>query len=340
MLVVEEAYPSGVPQTAVAGWSPKGVPWHWTAGGSGRAGWEGTVAHLIATRNTISASYHAGFWCEHGPAHVGCRTVLQWIVRSTVAAHSIAPSQVFRLNPNKGAALQEARFAEVRRILQRDNDPNADSLAIAYAGMPADLAADLTCLEFRADLQHLAQQLVGHPATDERPHFGHGWIQPISRYEVDEVGLDFIALLYGEAVLQEDDMRLLPSAQTLMTGRLREATGVAKLPLFDAELLASLEAGTWLGIVHRMPDQGGYTIDGVDGNDWLAVAIGDEVGYVEEPYVVDRHISDAGALVVPQSPAGLDPEEVKRIQASAREAGLIEGRAIAAAAAAEATLPT
>lgn len=199
-LVVEEPYPSGVPQTAVAGFAPRGVAWHWTAGGTGRAGWDGTVRHLVATRATVSASYHAGLWHEHA----GERTIVQWIVPTGKAAHSIAPSQVFQYNQNKDLATQNARFTEVGRILARDSDPNADCIAVAYAGMPADLERDLACPVFRSDVQELGRQLVSHPSVIDRPHFGHGWIQPISRYEMDAPAADFIGLLYGEK--QEDDM--------------------------------------------------------------------------------------------------------------------------------------
>jgi hypothetical protein len=94
-------------------------------------------------------------------------------------------------------------------------------------------------------------------------------------------------------------VRLLPSHQALMQGRLREETGIVKLPLFDAELLATRPAGTQLAINHVMPDQGPYIIDGVPGNEWFAVEIGDEIGYVESPYVVDRFITAAGQKVVP-----------------------------------------
>jgi hypothetical protein len=204
-LVVEEAYPSGVPQTAVPGWAPTGAAWHWTAGSPGRAGWDGTVRHLIASRYTVNASYHGGLWHEHA-ADGRCRTVLQWIVPTSRAAHSIAPSQVFQVNTTKDRATQDARFREVRRILgARATDPNAGCIAIAYAGMPADLERDLACPVFRADVQALARQLVAHPTVIDRPHFGHGWIQPISRYEMD-VTTDFIGLLYGAPPPQEDDM--------------------------------------------------------------------------------------------------------------------------------------
>jgi len=210
MLTVEQTFPNGVPQTTVSGFAPRGAAWHWTAGGTGRAGWQGSVTHLVNTRYTVNASYHAGLWCEHVAGHVGCRTIIQWIVPTTKAAHSIAPSQIYVLNANKNQATQQARFVEVRRILARDNDPNADCIAISYAGMPVSLAADLKCPVFRADIQQLARELAARASTDARPHFGHGWIQPISRYEVDEVGLDFIALLYAAVTPPEDDMPTPP----------------------------------------------------------------------------------------------------------------------------------
>lgn len=208
-LVVEQPYPNGVPLSTVEGFAPAGVGWHWTAGGPGRTGWNGTVAHLINTRATVNASYHGGFWAEHAAGHVGCRTVIQWIVPTTKAAHSVHPPSCWQYNSSKSRTLQDARFAEVRRILgAKASDPNAGMLAIAYAGMPVDLERDLACPVFRADVQSLARQLVAHPATVERPHFGHGWIQPISRYEMD-VATNFIALLYGESApspVLEDDM--------------------------------------------------------------------------------------------------------------------------------------
>ncbi len=198
MLVVEQNYVSGVPQTAVPGWAPAGIAWHWSAGGPGRAGWDGTVRYLVLTRSTTNASYHGGFWCEHAAGHVGCRTIIQWVIPTTVAAHSIAPSRVFLFHSNKDRALQEARFADVRRILgARAADPNAACLAIAYAGMPVDLANDMECPVFQADVQDLAGQLAAHPTVTDAPHFGHGHIQPIDRYEMDAPSGDFIDQLAG-----------------------------------------------------------------------------------------------------------------------------------------------
>lgn len=190
-LVVEEAYPNGVPQTAVEAFAPRGVGWHWSAGGTGRAGWEGTIRHLINTRYTVNASYHLGFWHEHHPPD--CVTVAQWIVPATHAAHSLAPGLAFV--PKVGSPVEHERFVDVHRILARDSDPNADILAPAFAGMPADLARDMACPVMQADVRQLARDLETSPAMADGPHFGHGWIQPSTRYEMDAPGLEFIAAL-------------------------------------------------------------------------------------------------------------------------------------------------
>lgn len=215
-LIVEQPYPNGLPQTAVLGFAPLGVGWHWTAGGTGRAGWDGSVAHLINTRLTVNASYHGGFWPEHKSGHVGCRTIIQWVVPTTKAAHSVAPASCWQYNANKSRTVQDLRFAEVRRILgAKSGDPNAGMIALAYAGMPADLERDLQCPVFRADVKNLADQLVAHPSTNLRPHFGHGWIQPLNRYEMD-VSTNFIAMLYGEATTMPtggDDMQFWKPVQ-------------------------------------------------------------------------------------------------------------------------------
>ena len=198
MLKVEQPYPNGVPQTVISSWHAAGLGWHWSAGATGRAGWEGTVRFLISSRYTLNASYHGGFWPEHKAGHVGCVTVIQWIVRTDRAAHSVNPAQCWQYHSTKNRAVQDSRFAEVRRILgPKASDPNAGMIALAYAGMPADLDKDLACPVFREDLDELAQQLIDHPTVIDRPHFGHGWIQPVSRYEMD-TAKDFIGLLYGD----------------------------------------------------------------------------------------------------------------------------------------------
>jgi hypothetical protein len=217
-LVVEENLANGVPQTAIDGWAPTGLDWHWTAGGPGRDGWEGSLVHLIGTRLTVNASYHGGLWHEHEPDGA-CRTVIQWIVPVSKAAHSVNPAQVFQYHATKPRAVQDARFAEVRRILgARAWDPNAASIAIAYAGMPEGLQKDLACPVFRGDVQELANAVVAETTVLDQPHFGHGWIQPISRYEMD-VATDFIGLLYeAPATPQEDYMNLIQPIGELAKG--------------------------------------------------------------------------------------------------------------------------
>jgi hypothetical protein len=193
MLVVEHNFVSGVPQTAVQGFAPHGIGWHWDAGLGGRAGWDATVRYLIGSRYTTNASYHLGFWHEHDPGG-NCVTVAQWIVRPTVAAHSLAPSQAFVAKT--GSDLEQERFADVRRILEREWDPNADIVAAAYSGMPAGLAVDMECEVFRADVRKLARDLEMIPTLAPGPHFGHGWIQPSTRYEMDAPGApDFFDMI-------------------------------------------------------------------------------------------------------------------------------------------------
>lgn len=194
-LHVEQNYAAGIPQTAVVGFDPRGLAWHWTAGGTGRAGAESTIRHFINTRGTVNASYHILLWFEAATK----RTYAMWIVRPTVAAHSLAPANAFKVKTGSARELQ--RFTEVRRILgAKAGDPNAGCIAISFCGMPADLAAAMKDPVFRADVRELARQLIEHPRVIDRPHFGHGWIQPITRYETDVTtgGADIlIAQLYG-----------------------------------------------------------------------------------------------------------------------------------------------
>ncbi len=269
MLIVEENYANGVPQTALRGWAPTGAAWHWTAGGPGRDGWEGSLVHLITTGWSVNASYHGGLWHEHEP-NDACRTIIQWVVPVSSAAHSIAPSQVFQLNVNKDRATQDARFAEVRRILgAKATDPNAACIAVAYAGMPLGLEKDLACPVFRADVQELARALIAETPVIDQPHFGHGWIQPITRYEMD-VATDFIGLLYEAAAAppqEEPDVyaiamkhqipkivRLRPGVTLYRNSRAATPSDVhhvlgsdgKDLDGMDAELFGSLD-GRWVG---------------------------------------------------------------------------------------------
>lgn len=213
MLKIEQNYVAGIPQTTVAGFAPRGLAWHWTAGATGRAGAEGTIRHFVNTRLTTNASYHILVWVEHTANHVGCLTVAMWIVPMGRASHSMNPGAAFK--PKTGSALEAARFAEVHRILARDSDPNADSVSISYCGMPANLAADLKCATFRNDLRSLAKQLIAHPDfIIDKPHFGHGWIQPTTRYEMDQVGIDFFAMLYGSEATTPDTATPPPTGGT------------------------------------------------------------------------------------------------------------------------------
>jgi hypothetical protein len=205
-LKVEQPYPANIPQSTVSGFAPRGLAWHWTAGGTGRAGAESTIRHFQNTRATVNASYHILLFRE------GATTVAVWIVPVGRASHSLNPAAAFK--PKTGSAREQARFAEVHRILARDSDPNADCISISFCGMPADLAAAMRDPGFVADVRELARQLIAHPAVVDRPHFGHGWIQPTTRYETDATtgGQDLlIAQLYGEvpspAPQGEDDMQ-------------------------------------------------------------------------------------------------------------------------------------
>lgn len=134
----------------------------------------------------------------------------------------------------------------------------------------------------------------------------HADFQPGNRSDAGDAKT-FVLARYAQLKGQEDDMKLMESGQALMQGSLRETTGIVRTPIYDGELIATLTAGTQLGIIRRMPGQGAYTVDGVEGRDWLEVAVGPptgpfDVGYVEAPIVINRFITGAGALVVPPPP--------------------------------------
>lgn len=215
-LRVETNYVAGIPQTSIqGGLQCYGQDWHWTAGGTGRAGAESVIRGFIATRYTVNASYHILLWVEHKASHLGCVTYAMWIVPPDRASHSVNPANCWKYNPEKPRAQQDARFAETRRILgPKANDPNAGSIAVSYCGMPANLAQDVQCPVFIADCKRLSSDLAAIPTMNPRPHFAHGWIQPISRYEMDSQpvgGVDLIiSKMYGAAPtpspVQEDDM--------------------------------------------------------------------------------------------------------------------------------------
>lgn len=207
-LIVETNFANGIPQTAIqGGLQAYGECWHWTAGGTGRAGALASIQHFISTRYTVNASYHILLWVEHTPGHTACKTYAMWIVSPKNASHSVNPANCWKYNDSKDRLTQSMRFDEVRRILgPKANDPNAGMIAISYCGMPTNLAEDVKCAIFVEDCRKLAADLKTIPTMNPRPHFAHGWIQPITRYEADATpnGVDLLIWrLYQEQAPQE-----------------------------------------------------------------------------------------------------------------------------------------
>lgn len=180
-LVVETNYVAGIPQTALPGFAPGAVFWHWTAGGTGRAGALGTIQHFVNTRYTVNASYHILVFPENG------HLVAMWIVPPTRAAHSVAPSQVYQYSPNIDVNLQNEWFQDAVRCLgAKANDPNAGAIAVSFCGMPDDLEAALNDPHLVEDFRKLARDLETIPSMAPGPHINHGWIQPITRYDAGD----------------------------------------------------------------------------------------------------------------------------------------------------------
>ena len=197
-------YVPGMPQTILLGGLPaRALSGHWSAGAPGRAGAFGTAAFLIAER-ARNASYHEEWWWEAGTETFG---VLE-LVSNLRAAHSMNPAQAYvHSRDSSKRALEASRFAEVRRLLgPKASDPNAGCYAFSFAGMPADLERALRSPVFRRYAARRVQELRARESlmTDARPLFGHGWIQPSTRYDPGEVLIDAIyGVLYGP---QEEDM--------------------------------------------------------------------------------------------------------------------------------------
>lgn len=262
-LTIEQNLASGVPQTFISGFAPRGVGWHWTAGGTGRAGALATIQHFITTRLTVNASYHILLWVEHAAGHVGCRTFAMVIVPLTNAAHSVAPSLAFV--PKTGSATEKARFTETRRILGvKASDPNAGMIAVSYCGMPAGLAADLKCAVFREDARALAKYLIDRPSVIDSPHFGHGWIQPQTRYETDITtgGADLLIgpVLYDTA--EEGDMKFTNPIVTQMWDTVPGPASTFTRPdgtqdyFLTSERVKSVAEGSVGGVNSRLLDYG------------------------------------------------------------------------------------
>lgn len=329
MLKIEQNYVAGIPQTTVAGWQPLGLAWHWTAGGTGRAGAQATINHFVATRYTVNASYHILIWCEHRTGHVGCVTVAQWIVPMSKASHSIAPSQAFV--PKYGNARETARFAEVRRILgTKASDPNAGCVSISYCGMPADMARDIAeCQSFVPDLKALSKQLIDHATyIAARPHFGHGWIQPSTRYELDRThgGEDMlIGRLYGEPIVKlGDDMQYWKPVQEKWTAkanaRFWDGAGNEKFFTGGDSLISFMESSDGL---YRLVRYGNEAL--VVERAGLTVVAGSRVpatgfGYPPAP-------APTTVTVVKEVPTGITQAQVDVAVAAARDDAILDEKA-------------
>lgn len=317
-LVIEQDYRDGIPQTITANWDALGVGWHWTAGGTGRAGAESTIRHFINTRLTVNASYHILLYREGG------KTFARWIVRPDRCAHSFNPS--LALKPRTGDAREQARFAEVRRILgTRAWDPNSRAIAVSFCGMPADLKAALRDSEFVRDVQELARILERRPGIVDRPHFGHGWIQPQTRYELDSTtgGDDLMIgpVIYGASVPDagtEEDMKLIEYRPG--TAKLAPGAWVRARPGGVAEEESPLvvlgpngyEARTFIGFVE------GEMVDG--SNRWGVYAITsgdpDRFAFTVESNVLE--VVPNVTEVVKEVPTGITQEQLDKAVADAK----------------------
>lgn len=170
---VETNYLAGIPQTAIqGGLKPRGIAMHWTAGNPGRAGALATARYFV-TAPSRNASYHILVYWDRAYRVFG----VMWIVPVDRAAHSMNPGRPLPWEPN----------AEVRRILgDRWWDPNGVSLAVSFAGMPADLDLAMKDADFIRGYARLIRELSVIPSLDARPLFNHGWGQPSTRYDAGD----------------------------------------------------------------------------------------------------------------------------------------------------------
>lgn len=315
MLRYEINHAAGVPQSVVSGFAPRGEADHWTAGATGRAGALSAVQHFISTRTTVNASYHVLDWHDHAAEVTGAME----IVPLNRAAHSMNPAKAFVARD--GSAREAARFAEVRRILARDSDPNADSIAVSFCGMPADLAAAVACPVYRADRRELSALLRRKVASlVDRPHFGHGWIQPTSRYETDSAhgGPDLLIapVLYA---VEEDDMYdwVAKMRPALIRATIMPGTPVRTAPLASADTFAFSmpSSGNTINFIGRVPDQGGGTIP------YLVYVLGaGGVRVTREDNVVPGSLVELGVPtvteVVKEVPTGITQDQLDAAHAA------------------------
>lgn len=348
-LRVETNFAFGIPKTWVPGFGAVGIGGHWTAGGRGRAGALQTIQHFITTRWSVNASYHILVFREAG------HTVAMWVVEPQAAAHSLAPSQAFQLNPAHDQRRQLDRFAEVRRILgAKAADPNAAIIAISFCGMPADLSAALREPGFVDDMRQLIREISAIPTMANRPLFGHGWIQPITRYELDEApgGPDMlIGHIYTEAPAptptpEEDDMPPV----ILRPVKQRWLTGAGDFTATSA--LASVKPGGqfWMGgpalgemKLFTEPEEVRSIAETADGKWRLILYVTPDAA--ELFWMHRNNLRPIAASREPATGYGLDlgtgvsPGELGAVQDGAFDAGAIVGRDAAAKAAAAAALP-
>lgn len=261
--VVETDYRADIPSTGVpGGLQPRGIVEHWTAGAPGRAGALATTRFFVEERER-NASYHALVWWE--PGTLGVR----WIVPPSRASHS--------MNPARPPSGPYDPTPEVRRILgDRWADPNGVSLAVAFCGMPADLAAALRDPAFRAGYGRFHRELMQTTSLADRPLFNHGWAQPSTRSDAGDALIPAIYALLAEPA-PEDDMDLaVAKHQRYKVVRIRGGATLYRTPAgsevhfqvpagpgFDAELFLEL-SGRFL--CRRLGADGAFFVgaDGID----------------------------------------------------------------------------
>ena len=115
---VVDDFRSGMPQTILSSFRPRGIACHTTEGAEGEAGAVGTILFLAGNPGR-NASYHELWYPKLGGFEA------RRIVRPDRAAHSMNPAQPSPWSPE----------VRVRRILgDRWGDPNAYSYAVSVAG--------------------------------------------------------------------------------------------------------------------------------------------------------------------------------------------------------------
>lgn len=294
-------YVRGMPQTILAGGLPaRCLSGHWTAGGPGRQGALDTAAFLIA-QAARNASYGEEWWWHAGTETFG---VLE-LVSNLRASHSMNPALAYRHSADPAKrTLEAARFAEVRRLLgPKASDPNAGCYSFSFAGMPADLDRALASPVFRALAARRVKELVARESliVDPRPIFGHGWIQPSTRYDPGET---LIPAIY--AVLEAADM---PTPLLEWVPQLWVVTAPEGLPV-------RLQADAGSDVVATVPQGGWFLTVGEDAvKGWRLAIVGLE-GVSRLTYVPRTGMT-------PMKPTPRDPELLAGINAvvNARKAG-------------------